>query len=804
MNNAMLSNSQKKEILQQYKELDMHKELKVLFEKMYPLNTSVYITHGKDEMGRDILISEEKPFGTENTAVVVKMDKLSGSATDKTLFEICTQINQCFEVSKAVKDQLKPLKTDKVVVCIFGEISNKAQNNLDSNLKSHEGKIKYLDIEELLKYFTKYYPSIFLGASGLEALHKKYHELEENMLKRNKFLKTSYIEPNLRIFKKSKNQLLAISKSSDNEKISKTLGENIFGEKETIRSIAKKVLERNHKILIEGEAGSGKSIFVIKLTMYIIEETIKKIHINKGIEENIINIPIVIKATKFVNNGALKDAIENYYEESSSLLKPNLLIIDGMDEVNNNLKEKIIYEAETYCSTNNITLIFTTRKSTEVKTRLTSYESYELLPFETSQAINYIKKILERNQILVGTLIKGIEQLKHQIPLYPMALSLLIEIAEKHQEIPASISELYKRFIEMALGQSSDDEDISIIFEPNIKREFLESLSYQKFYIENISILDKKEFDEFLDQYIKKFPIITNKEIFLSELERTSLIKFDDYKVEFLHKSFLDYFIASYFNNRHTELYDNGTFNDIYKLYHSSLWEDVTYFYFGQKSRINKKEIDKIITYTPQDHNNLLKDINHFMIGKLIQYAWHTEFEDKKYAISLAINHTLSMRKGLSIFIETEIGMKLPKILGDIQMLHYIDEAFSSRFLLDEIKSITESMINNEIEVSDNLFYFSTIFLVENSIMLGNDYVKKYLDKFIELSYSITPDVTLPLINIISLYIKNNKLIASEEQSKNIKDINHKLKRKYEKLTYDYLTFKNKIDQLRISKIGKK
>ena len=153
------------------------------------------------------------------------------------------------------------------------------------------------------------------------------------------------------------------------------------------------MLERNHKILIEGEAGSGKSIFVIKLTMYIIEETIKKIHINKGIEENIINIPVVIKATKFVNNGMLKDAIENYYEESSSLLKPNLLIIDGMDEVNNNLKEKIIYEAETYCSTNNITLIFTTRKSTEVKTRLTSYESYELLPFETSQAINYIKKM---------------------------------------------------------------------------------------------------------------------------------------------------------------------------------------------------------------------------------------------------------------------------------------------------------------------------------------------------------------------------------------------------------------------------
>lgn len=804
MDNVMLSNSQKKEILQQYKELEMHKELKVLFEKMHPHDTSVYITHGKDEMGRDLIISEEKPLGTENTAVVVKMDKLSGSASDKTLFEICTQINQCFEVSKAVKDQLQPLKTDKVLVCIFGEISNKGQDNLNANLKSLEGKIKYLDIEKLLKYFTQYYPSIFLGASGLEALHKKYNELEANMLKKNKFLKTSYIEPNLRIFRKSKSQLLAISKSSDNEKISKTLGENIFGEKETIHSIAKKALERNHKILIEGEAGSGKSIFVIKLTMHIIEETIKKIHIDKGIEERTINIPVVIKATKFVNNGTLEDEIKNYYEESSTLLKPNLLIIDGMDEVNNNLKEKIISEAEAYCNINNITLIFTTRKSTEVKNRLTYCEHYELLPFETSQAINYIKKILEKNQTLVGTLIKGIEQLKHQIPLYPMALSLLIEIAEKHQEIPASISELYKRFIEMALGQSSDDEHISVIFEPNIKKEFLECISYQKFYIENIAILDRREFDEFLNQYIKKFPIITNKEIFLSELERTSLIKFDDYKVEFLHKSFLDYFIASYFSNRHTELYDNGTFNDIYELYHTSLWEDVTYFYFGQKSRINKKEIDKIISSTPQNHNKLLKDISHFMIGKLIQYAWHTEFEDKKYAISLAIDHTLSMRKGLSNFIEEEIGMTLPKILGDIQMLHYIDEAFSSRFLLDEIKSITESMINGEIKLSDDLFYFSTLFLVENSIMLGDDYVKKYLNKFIELSDNIAPDVTLPLVNIISLYMKNKKLIASEEQSKNLKDINHKLKRKYEKLTYDYLTFKNKLDQLRISRIGKK
>ena len=148
------------------------------------------------------------------------------------------------------------------------------------------------------------------------------------------------------------------------------------------------------------------------------------------------------------------------------------------------------------------------------------------------------------------------------------------------------------------------NENKQLIKEANVAKQEL-SILFQKLQdsknlkleIQSLKLdfVGKKEFDEFLDQYIKKFPIITNKEIFLSELERTSLIKFDDYKVEFLHKSFLDYFIASYFNNRHTELYDNGTFNDIYKLYHSSLWEDVTYFYFGQKSRINKKEIEEFV-----------------------------------------------------------------------------------------------------------------------------------------------------------------------------------------------------------------
>ena len=803
MLNVMLSNSQMKTILRDFRELDMHKELKILFENMYPRDTSVYITHGSDERGRDLIISQTTPIGKENIAVVVKMDKLSGSASDRSVHEVIMQINQCFQTPKNVSDQFKALKTDKVFVCIFGEISNRVQDNFEGSLVTHQGKITYFDIEKLLNYFTKYYPNIFLGASGLVSLHKKYNELERKVLEKNHMLKTSYIEPNLRMFKKSKSQLLAISKASDAKKIGKVIGHNIFGEKETITSIAKKALENPHKMLIEGDAGSGKTVFVLKLTMHIIQETIHKINVaKKGTLDNI-NTPVVIKATKLVNDKSLIETIEEYYDESSTTITPSLLIIDGMDEISNDLKEEVIKQSENYCNKNLISLIFTTRKSTEVKKRLFNYDKYELLPFETSQAIDYFKKMLNSNKALLGALIKGLEELKHQIPLYPMSLSLLIEIAKTQQEVPASITELYNRYIDMALAQTSDGEEINVLFEPSIKKDFLECLAFDMFYSTNSSVIKRNIFDKFVIRYQERFPIIDNIEEFINDLERTSIIKIGDLHVDFLHKSFLDYFVASYFKNMQTELFASNEFDDIYGLYHSSLWEDVTYFYFGQKTRINKLEIDKIINATPEGNSELSKNAGQFMIGKLMQYAWHTEFEDKKYAISLSVSNSLTLRKELSTFLEDELQMNLPKILGDVQMLHFVDEAFSSKFLLDEVKSLSQDVFTGNINDKLDLFYFSTLFTIENSLMLGNNYVQEYLDKFLLVTEKMPPDISLPLINLLTVFVKNNKINSTPKQDKDFKKVNQKLKSRYKELTIDYLSFKNKLDQLRIQNIGK-
>jgi hypothetical protein len=416
------------------------------------------------------------------------------------------------------------------------------------------------------------------------------------------------------------------------------------------------------------------------------------------------------------------------------------------------------------------------------------------LPFETAQAINFIKRMSGKNKVLSDVLIKGLAELKHQIPLSPMSLSLLIEIAQTHKEIPASISELYKRYVDMALSQYSDGEHINVLFEPSIKRDFLECLSYEVYYKNNKAIVTRQDFDSYLDKYIHDFPSI-------HDLERTSILKICENKVDFLHKSFLDYFVASYFKNRQTDLLESNEFKNVYSLYHSSLWEDVTYFYFGQKRRINKTEIDKILASTPEDHTDLLKDLGQFLIGKLMQYAWHSNFDDKKYAIQLGISNILSLRSNLVKFTEDELGMQLPKILGDVQMLHFVDEAFSSKFLVEEVKSVIDDMQNDRIEMTKDLFYFTTLYVLENASLIGQDFLNNYLDSFLENLGSMPPDISLPLSNIVSIFINNNKIEATPEMGHNLKKATIKLKKRHEELNLDYLSFKNKINQLRLKKL---
>jgi len=386
LSDYLLTGTQKKEILRSMAETAMHKELVVLFEKMYDDKTKIHYTHGPNEFGRDIIISRHDPIKPYNTALVIKMDKISGSNMDKGVIDIAGQVQQCFTIDIKAKDAFDKIPIDAVYIIVFGEISNNAVENLESKIYNYKDRCTKFDINKMLDLFDKYYPEIFYGASGLHVLNKKYEEIEKALKEKKHYNPLCFIEPNLKSFNKSKREMVSISTSSDKKVNAEIIGNNIFGKKETISSIAHKILSMPHTILVEGDAGSGKSIFSSKLTQFLIHSAVKELELNKkntAIKK--VSVPVLLKASSLKNSKykELPTIIESYYDDSTIESIVNLLLIDGLDEVDDASKQNIIAIASNLCKEKNISLIFTTRKSTLTRKAVESFENFELVPFET-------------------------------------------------------------------------------------------------------------------------------------------------------------------------------------------------------------------------------------------------------------------------------------------------------------------------------------------------------------------------------------------------------------------------------------
>lgn len=803
-----ISTAQKHSILRNMRENEFHKKLKVLFERMFPDKTTL-IGQGTGEFGKDLVIIEKDELSGEKvTALVVKMGNLSGSASNGLVGTINTQINQAFNVPTYFKDLGREVTADSVIVMIAGTIANNAKQTLNGYLNSYaKFNIQTKNIEDLTKLFEDYYDEVFHISDEAEDLEKKYRDLEETLNSKHKHISRCYVEPNLKSFEKTTEQLIVaqqVGKLSDN-----TITDTMFGKRVKIEGLLQIITEHKNFVLIEGEAGSGKSIFSTKLIQQAIDKKIKTFTDITVDQE--IKVPVLLKSTKLKNNTKeeFDEKIKKYYNDYHSNIKPNALIIDGLDEVNTTERDYIIELSENYCNDNKISLVYTTRKDQDIVNKLERYKRFELLPFEYSQAIEFIKRMAGKNEELINGLLNNLQELQHQIPMTPMSLSLLVEIAEKHKEIPASISELYNRYIDMVMGVDNTNNEISQLFVPRYKIHFLLSVSYELFFQKNVSSVSKEEFEEYLENYVSKHSHINSKEDFFQDLKRISILNINCQTISFSHKSFLDYFIAKYFYDNTEEIMDKGEFEILYELYYTSLWEDVTNFYFGLKDKITKQQIDKLLNANIyKETDSLLYNLELYSIGRLLQYAWNTDKDIKKYGISESTKNILEFREILGEFNKKHFNLTLPKIVSDATIMQFTDTNYTSIFLRNEILEMMEEHINmikdrdNQIDLSDRIYFYS-IFILVNNKKLELVEIEKFLENLIELKGHVNPNIYFPITALYNVYVQKSNVNISTENKRKLDKIFKTLSKKYTAIHEETLLFKNKVESRKFRSIAR-
>ncbi|MHB8098776.1 MAG: NACHT domain-containing protein [Sulfuricurvum sp.] len=771
----------KKEAIQKFigRENVFHQELKILLQLIYP-DAYIEILQGANEKGKDIVLRRKNSLaGHDNWAFVVKaIEKLDGKASGKTA-EVATQVRQAFRTPAQLTDINEPVIISKVYVVNTGSITEGSKKNIldDIDERPYKNNVEWVDLQTLMEWFTEHYPEFFFSEE-LRVLFKERMGKIEKFLIEDKEIK-DFIEPNIKKFTKTKQELIV---SGDEKNDLKRIGEQIFGKKETFDSFLKIVtIQHGKHIILTGDAGSGKSVLVFKIVLS---------YLNKFLLENAnvkststISLPICFRAID-LKNGLLdnfENAVETYYSFDKTN-KVSTIIIDGIDEVSNEIRMEIKSKVEAYVALKDklINTVFTSRTNFSVIDIFENYEHYELMPYETSQAIILIKKLAEQKNLLITDLENSLRELEGQIPFYPLALRLLVDVVEKHKEIPASITELYNRYISMVFGEYQVETEIDKLFEPKIKKEFFSSLAYEVFFKSNKVKISIEDFNTHVSKFCSMHTFIEDSESFIDTIKRTAIIKIEEDDVYFSHKSFLDYFIALFFKENKEDLEEEGSFDQLFDLYNFiDLWEDVVYFYFGLKTKIGKQEYKKLTESIGRVEGKLERYVNTFFTGKLLQYAWLSDAEFKQDSITKAMGISLELKNEFYETYKRVFNIEVPKLLSSINMFHIIGLCYSSTFIRNEVKMLIDNTVNSESAVDGNIF-FSTLYILHNSAVLGTEYVNDTLTLLLpKIEKMQLLENTILLTIAIDIFKTKKKLHTSDTLNDSIKRLVNKQKKRH-------------------------
>ncbi len=761
----------RKSILMNLYEKDLHIYLKELFIRLEP-NYLVEITHGVDELGKDLIILKEDKFSTEAIGVVVKVGSIkAGTLGDvdrlkekvssvisvkggRKLSEIRSQIEQALDHPAKLKDLYREIEVNRVYVVLAGEISIQARDRLNAEL---DKKVIVYDIDWLINKFSSDYPQVFFDGISIDFLFSLIADLEKKHMysKKGKNLSDYFVEPLISEYE--------FPLDFDTKTIS-----TILRKKKIPFLQLKSVIQKRRKILIIGEPGCGKSAALGKLAIDAYKEVLDTI--TRKEQKKVIEIPLLVQAKDLVDIKDSQDLIDHFLgkEEIRGRFTICALFVDSLDEAAPSDRPVIIGNiikigAELSCG-----LIITSRRIDAIDNGLSNFERFELLPFEIGQAIRLVQKIID-NKSLIEAIKDGLHRIEHDIPFFPLSLMLLVDLVEDRKEIPASITELYDRFFDIALGRWDKDKGIEVLFEYIIKKKFLAALAYSKYFNEEKAEITKDEFDEFLRGFSELYGWDTKQlGTFIDEIERAGVLSIKK-RVIFKHRSFLDYFVAFHIYDRRDEIPDLA--NSLIKIYFDQSWTEVAFFYFGLKREIPEDILKRLLDY--EKATSLSSLILKYMVGRLIQAGWGTPTKLKKQAIEKGISFAIPVKKEfLSI-----IGKRpdIPKIVPDILLVGLGELSYGSGFIFCEAKDVLDTLLSQ-----DDAKELTAIIPLLNAIgrFLSEAEINERTERIIEISKRLPPsDEATALLFLLMLRSKDKAISKSIRRrlryisSKNRKEI---------------------------------
>lgn len=536
---------------------------------------------GPDEEGKDAVFLAPDPLGGDDVVVLqTKKGNLTLASTARdNLNNAVAQLRTALETPVVFLNKQKRLPS-KVILCASGKINDPARKYIADQLKTPT--LRFSDAAELIPQIDEHYPELWLDIDAevlpyMRALRRAIEDASDNVAIAEMIPGTTgaatdslfvelYLWRNVISVRKRHGQIESVP---DLIEIPTT---GILNKPERL-------------VLILGEAGAGKSTAVRRLAYVLARRAMSA-------DENIL-IPVLLRATDIARGSdeSLIDAAVEEAQKVSGSSKPPfrsedtqagrlILLIDALDEVSDDEARKRVLRTIAIFNGRypRCMVVLTSREYAFVKNlhELAGYVKYRVQQFSLRQAKQLCERIERKGGLPVDSskeLVRRLEQI-HGMELNPLLVTVFAATTEDaRRDIPANITELFKKFTEVMLGRWDASKGLSHQYQAPLKDFLLSKVAFEM-HSARITALSVDEFRSRIANELQSRGHTADIDQLLDEiLNRSGLLRVVGDNVEFRHLLIQEFFAGRGIQSE--ELLDVLICDD--------WWRRAVVFYFGDR-----------------------------------------------------------------------------------------------------------------------------------------------------------------------------------------------------------------------------
>lgn len=659
---------------------------------------------GPLEKGKDTIFVEVNKMGqSEVIAVLTKEGQLNmSSKASQNVASVIAQLQTVATTKIPFLKNKQKFLPSKVILCASGKINENARHHILDGVQ--DPRITFLDSDDLIPLLDEHLPELWIGVeSDLVPYFNAIKDLVEG--KSNRYGELVGPDKSILYGGATDSEFIALTLYRSGVKRKRVSGKTVNTPEFVELPITQIVHESYKKVLILGEAGSGKSTALLRIAY---EEAKKGISTSGQYK-----IPILIKAIDLDRDqpsdfiGYIDNLTKTFARTQKAgfthkdLVDGNLIVmVDALDEISGKERvEKLLNSIRHFSlSYPKVKLYVTSRPYSFIKeiSFLNLFDHFVISPISWKQANKLVQNLQKGKKVPQKEskeILRRIEEV-HGIELNPLLVSVFAATSEySRQDIPANITELFKKFTELMLGRWDEKKGLDQQYQAPLKDFLLIKIAFIM-HEKGKAAIRESDFRKIISDELSVRGHTAKEDQLVDEiLNRSGLLRIVGENVEFRHHLLQEFFAG---RGMPSDNYIKG-------VVHNEWWKRAIVFYFGQNpDKITS--LKEIMLDASEKGRNALW-VAATSVGLALQACYLSEVKDKLEvwkSVVMALAITFPENEKL-----VDAGIKYPIINFVNYYLYGRDSVALSHVVdyIDELIAWTKSTGSSDQEMDARMFW---------------------------------------------------------------------------------------------------